>query len=59
MSFYTWCMDLDLGEMFLNFLLDLKMRPFAGVDLMPLSRFLGIPLQMGEKLLEHCERLFM
>jgi len=28
----TWFSDMDLGEMFLNFYLDRKIRPFAGVD---------------------------
>jgi hypothetical protein len=29
--------DLDLGEMFLNFPMDLKLRPYAGVDLTQLA----------------------
>jgi len=28
----TWFSDMDLGEMFLNFYLDRRVRPFAGVD---------------------------
>lgn len=28
----TWFSDMDLGEMFLNYYLDRKLRPFAGVD---------------------------
>jgi len=31
----TWMMDLDLGEMFLNFPLDLALQPYCGVDLRP------------------------
>jgi hypothetical protein len=34
-SFYSWMMDLDLGEMFLNFPMDPKVRPYAGVDFKP------------------------
>ena len=29
----TWFGDIDLGEMFLNYALDLDLRPYAGVDL--------------------------
>ena len=29
----TWFSDMDLGEMFLNFYLDRRIRPFAGVDI--------------------------
>ena len=59
MSFYTWCVDLDLGEMFLNFPMDLKIRPFAGIDLTPLAKSLGVALRLGQKLWERWERLFM
>lgn len=31
-SFDTWYGDIDLGEMFLNYFLDEKLRPYAGVD---------------------------
>jgi len=34
----TWFSDLDLGEMFLNYFLDEKLRPYAGVDV---SKFAG------------------
>ena len=44
MSFYTWCVDLDLGEMFVNVPMDTKIRSFAGVDLTPLAASLGIAL---------------
>lgn len=33
MDFDTWLGDIDLGEMFLNFQLDPRIRPYAGVDL--------------------------
>ena len=32
----AWMADLDLGDMFLNFMLDADLRPFCGVDLGPL-----------------------
>jgi hypothetical protein len=32
-SFYSHCVDDDLGEMFLNFPMDPELRPYAGVDL--------------------------
>ena len=28
----TWFADIDLGEMFLNYFMDLKLRPYSGVD---------------------------
>jgi hypothetical protein len=31
----TWMGDIDVGEFFLNFPLDYRIRPFAGVDLTP------------------------
>jgi hypothetical protein len=31
----TWMADIDVGEMFYNFMLDPKLRPFCGVDLSP------------------------
>lgn len=34
----TWMCDLDLGEMFLNFMIDPKIRPYCGVDLTPYFR---------------------
>ena len=35
-SYYTYCVDIDLGEMFLNFPMDRTIQPYAGVDLSPL-----------------------
>ena len=40
MTFESFCVDLDLGEMFLNFPLDEDLRPFAGIDLTPVQEFL-------------------
>lgn len=31
----SWMGDLDMGEMFLNFPLDIKIRPYCGIDLRP------------------------
>ena len=33
----TWFSDMDLGEMFLNFYIDEKLRPYVGVDLTKLE----------------------
>jgi hypothetical protein len=33
----TWFGDLDLGEMFLNYALDLDLRPYAGIDVTELE----------------------
>ena len=33
----SYCGDMDLGEMFLNFPMDHNLRPFAGVDLRPIK----------------------
>ena len=32
-TFETWMSDLDVGEMFLNFILHSSLRPYCGVDL--------------------------
>jgi hypothetical protein len=37
LSYSSFCVDLDLGEMFLNFPMDEKLRPYAGVDLTQLA----------------------
>eukprot|EP00957_Ditylum_brightwellii_P066931 5079856-Ditylum_brightwellii.AAC.1 len=29
----TWCGDIDMGEMFLNFPLDTAIRPYVGIEL--------------------------
>jgi hypothetical protein len=37
LSHSSFCVDLDLGEMFLNFPMDETMRPYAGMDLTQLA----------------------
>ena len=37
MSFDTWMADMDFGEMFHNFQMDPKIRPFSGVELGPIA----------------------
>jgi len=37
LDFDSWLGDVDIGEMFLNFPLDPRIRPFAGVDLTALA----------------------
>ncbi|KAL7561075.1 hypothetical protein ACA910_020389 [Epithemia clementina (nom. ined.)] len=34
-SYYSYCVDMDLGKMFLNFPLDSSIRPYSGIDLRP------------------------
>ena len=34
----TWFADLDLGEMFLNYFIDSKLRPYCGVDISKLAQ---------------------
>ena len=41
MTFGTYCVDLDLGEMFLNFPLDKALQPYAGIDLTPIQHLLA------------------
>jgi hypothetical protein len=61
MSFYTYCVDLDLGEMFLNFLMDKKIQAFAGVDVTCLQVFFNdyVPAEHKPQMWERWERLFM
>ena len=40
-SFYSWMMYLDMGEMFLKFPMDPAVRPYAGVDFKPLKKSIG------------------
>ena len=58
-SFESEMADLDMGEMFLNFPLDPKIQPYAGVDLSPLAKDMGITLKQGEHLWERWNRLAM
>jgi hypothetical protein len=57
--FYSFTVDADLGEMFLNFPMDPAIRPFAGVDLTGLRDHLTEPAPKGSRMLERWERLFM
>ena len=41
LTYTSFCVDLDLGEMFLNFPLDPKIQPYAGVDLTPVKHLLS------------------
>jgi len=64
-SFYSWMMDLDMGEMFINFPMDPKVRPYAGVDFKPLKKTIeSINTSRGDGPAfvdnrERWERLFM
>lgn len=57
--FETELGDLDMGEMFLNFMLSMTIRPYAGVDLTPLAKLLGDDLQPGKCLWERWARMAM
>jgi hypothetical protein len=64
-SFYSWMMDLDLGEMFLNFPMDSSIRSYAGVDFKPTKRTIeaiNAAQNQGPDFIddqERWERLFM
>ena len=47
MNASTWSGDVDLGEMFLNYMLDEKIQPYAGVDLSRLIKN-GVYLKRGD-----------
>ena len=53
----TYMVDCDLGEMFLNFMLDLNIRPYAGVDLTKI--FPEELTEVLQELIEHWERMLM
>lgn len=56
----SWFGDIDLGEMFLNYFLDHKIRPYAGVDVTGLSDLLkDTPLEDHRCLLLRWERSLM
>jgi hypothetical protein len=61
LSFSSFCVDLDLGEMFLNFPMDPKIRPFTGVDLTQLAPHFEdqVGRKSNGKLFERWEHLFM
>lgn len=52
LMFYSFTVDADLGEMFLNFSMDPAIRPFAGVDLSGISDYLTDPAPKGKRTLE-------
>ena len=54
----TWFSDLDLGEMFLNFPLDPKVRPYAGVDLTEIDNML-VSAGRFARTFERWERMLM
>ena len=54
-----WFGDIDLGEMFLNFPLDTKLRPYAGIDATALRESLKEIDSMSREDLEKKGRLFM
>ena len=43
----TFYGDIDLGEMFLNYFLDEKLRPYAGVDLTEIAHLIGRKVPPG------------
>ena len=59
LMFYTFTVDADLGEMFLNFPMDPSIQPYAGVDLSGVRHHLSGPVPPGRRMLERWERLFM
>ena len=58
-TFYTYCVDIDLGEMFLNFPMDPRIQPYAGIDLSPLQGELQKLGQEVKTTWERWTRLFM
>ena len=56
----SWFGDIDLGEMFLNYFLDHRLRPYAGVDVTDLADLLKhAPLEDHKCLLMRWERSLM
>jgi hypothetical protein len=59
-SFYSYLFDADIGECFLNFPNDPKIRPYCGVDLTPFKGQLKSRVSYTEGILwERWERCFM
>ena len=59
-SFYSYLFDTDIGECFLNFPNDPKIRPYCGVDLTPFkSQLNSRPKYITGILWERWERCFM
>ena len=60
----TWFGDIDLGEMFLNYFLDEKLRPYAGVDVSGIrdlltEDFKNLPKDKMKRLVMRWERNLM
>ena len=60
----TWYGDIDLGEMFLNYFLDEKLRPYAGVDVSGIrelltDEFKNLPKEDQKRLVMRWERNLM
>jgi hypothetical protein len=58
LMFYSFMVDADLGEMFLNFPMDPAIKPHAGVEITGLRNHLTKQLPKG-RILERWEHLFM
>ena len=61
---HTWYGDIDLGEMFLNYFLDEKLRPYAGVDVSGIrelltDEFKNMPQEDQKRLVMRWERNLM
>lgn len=59
LSYDTFCVDLDLGEMFLNFFMDEKIRPYAGIDLTAIKHLLKEAPDVAGRLEMRWNRQFM
>lgn len=60
MSYETFCVDMDLGEMFLNFAMTKELRAYAGVDITSMIPFLkNIPKDWKGDLFVRWNRQFM
>ena len=55
----TFYGDIDLGEMFLNYFLDEKLRPYAGVDLTEVAHLIGKKVPPGGRLWMSWNRTLM
>ena len=51
--------DIDLGEMFLNYMLDPALRPYAGIDATQIAGLLGVTLKEGERFILRWEHSLM
>ena len=59
-TMHSWFGDLDLGEMFLNYFLDERLRPYAGVDVTKIGDLLNkLPTAEGARILMRWVRAFM